>query len=84
MIRSRETDADKAVIDRVAEISKKRGVSMTTITIAWCLSKGTCPIIGLGSKGRIDEACEGIKYKISQDDVEYLEAPYVSKGRAHY
>jgi aryl-alcohol dehydrogenase-like predicted oxidoreductase len=83
MIRDPETETDKAVIDRVDEIAKKRGVSMTCVATAWCLTKDVCPIIGLSSKERIEEACANVKFasegKLTKEDIEYLEDAYRPK-----
>ncbi|TVY89043.1 Versiconal hemiacetal acetate reductase [Lachnellula willkommii] len=78
LIRSKESEIDKRVIGRVEEIAKKRGVSMTTIATAWCLSKDKVnPIIGLSSKERIDQAVESVHFaksgKLTKEDIEYLE-----------
>jgi versiconal hemiacetal acetate reductase len=84
MIRSVGTNADEEIINRLLEISKREKVSMTTLAISWILSKGASPIIGLGSKQRIDDAVASLKYKISPKDAEYLEEPYLPKALAHY
>jgi aryl-alcohol dehydrogenase-like predicted oxidoreductase len=79
LIRSKETDIDKAIVDRVEEVAKRNNVSMATIATAWCLKKGTIPIIGLSSKERIDQAVENSKYQLSDEDAKYLEEPYAPK-----
>lgn len=80
LVRSREGDADKAIVDRVEELAKKKGVSMAQIAIAWSLSHpGVNPIVGLNSKERIDEAVASIKVKLSDEEIKYLEEPYVPK-----
>lgn len=84
LIRSRETEVDKAVIDRVEEVAKKHGVSMTCIATAWCIKKGVMPIIGLGSKERIDEAVRNAKFELSDEDAKYLEEPYLPKNIQGY
>ncbi|KAJ5138718.1 uncharacterized protein N7515_003566 [Penicillium bovifimosum] len=79
-VRSRESEADKAIIDRVEELAKKKGVSMAQIAIAWSLThKGVNPIVGLHSVKRIDEAVDAIKVQLSQEEIKYLEEPYVPK-----
>jgi aryl-alcohol dehydrogenase-like predicted oxidoreductase len=83
-IRGRETESDKNVIGRVEELAKKKGVSMAMIATAWCLGKeGVNPIIGLGSKERIDQAVESVRFAseggLSEEDVKYLEEAYVPK-----
>jgi aryl-alcohol dehydrogenase-like predicted oxidoreductase len=89
MIRSKETEIDKRVIGRVEEIAKKKGVSMTTIATAWCLSKDKVnPIIGLSSKERIDQAVESVHFassgKLTAEDITYLEEGYAPKERQGY
>ncbi|KAF7957523.1 hypothetical protein EAE96_003100 [Botrytis aclada] len=84
LIRSKETEIDKTVIDRVEEIAKKNGVSMATIAIAWCLNKDSVnPIIGLSSKERIEQAVEAVKFassgKLTAEDIAYLEEGYAPK-----
>ena len=79
MIRSRETDVDEKIINRIEEVSQKNGVSMTTIATAWCIYKGAIPIIGLNSKERIDQAIENAAFKITEEDVKYLDELYIPK-----
>ena len=57
MVRSHEYAADEAIIGRVEEIADQIGKSMAQVAIAWSLSKrDVCPIVGLGSRQRMDEA----------------------------
>ena len=88
MIRGKETEIDKRIIGRVEEIAKKKGVSMTTIATAWCLSKKVNPIIGLSSKERIDQAVENVQFassgKLTEEDIAYLEEAYAAKERQGY
>ncbi|KAI9375283.1 NADP-dependent oxidoreductase domain-containing protein [Aspergillus egyptiacus] len=80
LIKNRETEADKEIVGRVEELAKKKGVSMAQVAIAWSLShKNENPILGLSSKERIDEAVEAIKVKLSEEEIKYLEEPYVPK-----
>ena len=85
MIRSRETEVDKTIVQRVEEIAKKHDVSMTCIATAWSISKGCCPIIGLSSDKRVDEAVFNSSFdKLSKEDIEYLEEPYLPKAIQGY
>ena len=40
---------DSVIINRVAELADKRGVSMTEISLAWLLQKVTAPVVGATS-----------------------------------
>lgn len=80
----REFAADKKIIERVEEVAKKNNVSMACIATSWCIKKGVCPIIGLGSKERIEETVQNIHFKLSDEDAKYLEEAYVPKERQGY
>ena len=80
MIRSRETETDKNIVNRLEEVAEKRGVSMALVAIAWSLKQeGVNPIVGLGSKERIDQAIEAVKFKLTDEEAKYLEEPYMPK-----
>lgn len=80
LVRSRETESDKVIVDRVEELAGKKGVSMAQIALAWSLShQSECPIVGLNSTQRIDEAVGALKVKLSAEEIQYLEEPYVPK-----
>jgi aryl-alcohol dehydrogenase-like predicted oxidoreductase len=72
---------DKKIIERVGEVAKKNNVSMACIATAWCIKKGVCPIIGISSKERIDEAVQNVHFKLSDEDAKYLEEVYIPKER---
>jgi aryl-alcohol dehydrogenase-like predicted oxidoreductase len=72
---------DKKIIERVEEVAKKNSVSMACIATAWCIKKGVCPIIGISSKERIDEAVQNVHFKLSDEDATYLEEVYIPKER---
>ena len=52
---------------------------MAGVATAWCIAKGTNPIIGLSSKERIDQAVHNSKIRLSEEDIKYLEEPYLPK-----
>ena len=79
LYRDKEAEADKAVVDRVEEVAKKKGISMTAVATAWSLTKGCNPIIGLNSKERIDEAVANVKVTLAEDEIKYIEEPYLPK-----
>lgn len=81
LIYQRENVIDKKIIERVEEVAKKNDVSMACIATAWCLKKGVCPIIGISTKERIDEAVKNVGFKLSEEDEKYLEECYVPKER---
>ena len=85
LVRNREDKIDQEIIGRVEKVAEKTGKSMAQISIAWCLSKkDVCPIVGLGKKERIDEAVEACNIKLSEEDINFLEEPYMPKKRQGY
>ncbi|KAF2276681.1 Aldo/keto reductase [Westerdykella ornata] len=79
LVHSRDDATDKEIISRVEQLANKHGVSMACVATAWCVKKGVCPIIGLGSKSRIDEAVRNVRWKLSDEDARFLEEPYRPK-----
>ena len=80
MMRKRETEVDKEIVGRVEKVAKDRGVGMAMVATAWVLSKNMeNPIIGMNSIDRIDQAVEAIKFKLTDEEVKFLEEPYLSK-----
>lgn len=73
-------DNEKEIINRVEEFSKTKAVSMAVISMAWVLSKGCNPIVGLNSIERVDEAVRAINVKLTEDEIKYLEEPYLPKA----
>lgn len=79
LVRKQAAPSDEEIVGRVAEIAVKRRVTMAIIALAWCLHKGVYPITGLGSAARIDEAIQAVSFKLSEDEIRYLEEPYIPK-----
>lgn len=72
LVRSRETEVDKEIVDRLEKVSKESGKSMAQTAIAWNLHKGDAPIVGLGSRERIDEAVNALGTRLSEEQVCHL------------
>ncbi|MBP1155551.1 MULTISPECIES: aldo/keto reductase [unclassified Paenibacillus] len=72
-------DADRKVVERVAEIAAKRNVPRARIALAWVLQKEpvTAPIIGATKEHHLDDAIAALSIKLTQDEIESLEEPYV-------
>ncbi|KAL8712655.1 MAG: hypothetical protein Q9220_003186 [cf. Caloplaca sp. 1 TL-2023] len=84
-IRSRENETDKAIVDRLEEVAKKKGAKMAQVATAWVMRREMVnPIIGLGSKERIDEAVAALQVKLTDEEAKYLEEPYLSKSVEGY
>lgn len=54
---------------------------MSHVALSWLKSKGiSSPIIGFSKVERIDEALETRGKELTQEEVKYLEEPYVPKN----
>src|SRR5213083_825146 len=71
--------ADKPVVERVGEIAKARGIPRAQIALAWLLHKPavTTPIVGATKLHHLEEAVAALNVKLSDAEIEALEAPYV-------
>ena len=72
-------EVDKQVVDRVGEIAKARGIPHAQIALAWLLHKPavTAPIIGATKPDHLEDAVAAHDVKLSDAQIEALEAPYV-------
>ena len=72
-------DTDRLIVERVAELAAKHGVTRAQIALAWLLQKPpvTAPIIGATKISHLDDADGALSVHLTQEEVEYLEAPYV-------
>ena len=69
---------DKKIVQRVHELAKKYGATMSQIALAWQFAKGvTSPIIGATKAKYFDEAVGALNICLTEDDVKYLEELYV-------
>ncbi len=69
--------ADQHIIERVAELAKKHGVTMTEISLAWLLTKVTSPVAGATKFHHVDDAAKSADLKLPAEDVQYLEELYI-------
>ena len=61
------------LIKLIRELGKKYKVSPAQIPIAWTISKGVVPIVGLTSPSHVKGLVEGVNVSLSADDINRLE-----------
>lgn len=76
-------DVDEAIIGRVEEVARKKGISMAMVALAWNIAKGGFPITGANSIERIDEAVESMSVKLTDEEIACLEDLYRPKAVAY-
>jgi len=69
---------DQTIIDRVAEIAEKRGITRTQVALAWLLHKPpvAAPVVGATKVAHLDDSAGALGVKLSCDEINYLEEPY--------
>ena len=72
-------DADRKVVDRVAQVAAARGIPRAQVALAWLLAKPviTAPIVGATKLQHLDDALASVQVKLSEDEIASLEEPYV-------
>ena len=68
---------DSVIIQRVAELAEKRGVTMTEISLAWLLTKVTSPVVGATKRHHVEGAAKATELTLTPEELCYLEEPYV-------
>ncbi len=72
-------NTDRLVVERVAEIAEKQGVTRSQIALAWLLQKEpvAAPIIGATKVSHLEDSVGALSIKLTTEEVTYLEEPYV-------
>jgi len=75
-------EADRKVVERVAEVAEARGVPMAQVALAWVLSRPavSAPIVGATKPEHLDDAIAAIELGLTEDEIARLEEPYVPHG----
>lgn len=70
---------DREIIRRVYELANKYEKSASQIALAWVLSKPyiTSPLVGASKIKYLEEAIEAMDISLKEEDIRYLEEPYV-------
>jgi aryl-alcohol dehydrogenase-like predicted oxidoreductase len=72
-------DADRKVVDRVAQVAAARDIPRAQVALAWLLAKPviTAPIVGATKLQHLDDALASVRVKLAEDEIAMLEEPYV-------
>ncbi len=72
------TETDRAIVDAVATVAEKRGLTRAQVALDWVLSKPvvTSPIVGVTKAEQLDDALKALVVELSPEEIEQLEAPY--------
>jgi len=72
-------DEDKAIVDQVATVADKRGVSRAQVALAWLMAQPavTSPIVGVTKPEHLADAVAAVDLELTEAEVEELGAGYV-------
>jgi aryl-alcohol dehydrogenase-like predicted oxidoreductase len=72
-------EADRQVVEAVADVARDRGVPRAQVALAWVIQKRgvAAPIIGASKPGHLDDAAAALDLELMPDEIARLEAPYV-------
>ena len=72
------SEQDRAIVQAVANVADKRGISRAQVALAWLLSKPvvSAPIVGVTSAGQLADALGALSVELSRRRGRTLEEPY--------
>ncbi len=70
--------SDFTVVERVAEIAARRGVSNSQVALAWVLQQPgiTAPIVGATKMHHLEEAVAALSLRLEEEELKLLSEPY--------
>jgi 1-deoxyxylulose-5-phosphate synthase len=69
---------DFAIVDRIGEVAKKRGVNNAQIALAWVLQQPgiTAPIVGASKMYQLDDAMAALSIRLEESELKLLAEHY--------
>ncbi len=76
-----DEDANRAIVDAVAQVADDRGVPMAQVALAWAAGKSvvSAPIVGATKEHHIDDAVAASSLELTADEVARLEQAYTPR-----
>jgi aryl-alcohol dehydrogenase (NADP+) len=71
-------DQDFAIVERITQVARKRGVKNAQVAMAWILQQPgiTAPILGASKPEHLDDAVAALSLKLEPDELKMLEELY--------
>lgn len=72
-------DADRVIVERVAEIAAERAIPRVQVALAWLLHKQpvTAPIVGATKISHLEDATAALSINLTPEEIASIEEPYV-------
>jgi 1-deoxyxylulose-5-phosphate synthase len=80
----RTGDADRRIVERVAEMANARGVPRAQVALAWVAQKPgiTSPIVGASKPAHLTDAVAALRLNLTAEEIAVLESAYVPHATA--
>jgi aryl-alcohol dehydrogenase (NADP+) len=77
-------DTDRHIVEKVAEVADKRGVSRAQVALAWVLSHPVvdAPIVGATKEHHLADAIAAVDLRLDDEEIAGLEERYEPRGVA--
>jgi aryl-alcohol dehydrogenase-like predicted oxidoreductase len=70
-------EQDAIIINRVAELAEKKGLTRIQIALGWVLTKVTAPVVGATKLSHIDDAVSALSVRLTEEEIAYLQEAYI-------
>jgi aryl-alcohol dehydrogenase-like predicted oxidoreductase len=72
-------ESDRKIVDRVGQISERRGIPRAQVALAWMLGKPeiTSPIVGATKPHHLSDAVAALSVRLTPEEISFLEELYV-------
>jgi aryl-alcohol dehydrogenase-like predicted oxidoreductase len=82
----RNADADRVVVERVAQVAAQRGVPRAQVALSWLAGRPTvtAPIVGATKPHHLEDAVAALDLTLSPEEVALLEEPYLPRDVAGF
>jgi aryl-alcohol dehydrogenase-like predicted oxidoreductase len=79
LLYARTADIDRSIVERVAQIAARRGVSRAQVALAWVAQKSavTAPIVGASKPHHLHDAVQALSLALDPEELLCLEELYV-------
>jgi aryl-alcohol dehydrogenase (NADP+) len=79
-------DEDRTIVERVLELGAKRDLPPAQVALAWMLRNPavTSPIVGVTRPSHLADAVAAVDVSLDDDEVTYLEEPYLPHAVAGF
>lgn len=68
----RTAEKDARIIERVHELARSHGCTMTEIALSWLLGRADSPVVGATKASHVEDAARAVELVLADDEYNYL------------